>query len=552
MASRSDDEMEKLKSRLQVYEGLLKDQAGEIAALKAEVAYLKQQRQHQSASTSAAVSSAQGLQRSESRPTSNSVVKCEKSPPPPVAGSSQDPFIIDDDDELQVQRSKPVPRRADSDIEPLRDSQDLQQAQATVGPSRFPQSLPKKRRSSPGPGRAFPEYEPPCFTPPPEGDSPRKKPKLVAEVVVPRLSQTRSRAQLARRAPAPAPEIDHNPGPSNTGSDIDDDLSDMSALTSLSSTPSSSPSPLPGESGVDQAQRDVALLLRSASRELSYYDPPVSPSRRATSRPRQSGVANADGNGPTAPVGDNVSSQAGSSRNHDRAKQPRRPPPPPPAPVGSAGTHQRLTELARYNVTLSDPALAHVVVSRKQMSSMYGGSLMRMCVRAAGRDFLFPALDMNPFVPRTAGTPGLLFRSNDALPWKGDVQTVFVGLRQGEYRYCGQYRLRRAEALSAEEYSALSSRIKRKWADGLVNKPKFKDVRVRIATRRDHRREPTFQEIAAVVADRSDPYKGHVSEQEIIAAYERGEERLLVWKMECIGFDEVFLKDLAAGLCDRI
>ncbi len=66
--------------------------------------------------------------------------------------------------------------------------------------------------------------------------------------------------------------------------------------------------------------------------------------------------------------------------------------------------------------------------------------------------------------------------------------------------------------------------MKRKWADGLVKKPKFKDVRVRIATRRDYRREATFQEISAVWADKSNPYRGHVSEQEIIGAYERGEE----------------------------
>ncbi len=57
-----------------------------------------------------------------------------------------------------------------------------------------------------------------------------------------------------------------------------------------------------------------------------------------------------------------------------------------------------------------------------------------------------------------------------------------------------------------------------------MKKPKFKDVRVRIATRRDHRREATFQEISAVWADKSNPYRGHVSEQEIIGAYERGEE----------------------------
>lgn len=54
--------MDKLKSKLQVYEDLLKEQAGEIAALKAEVAYLKRQQPQPTQgrpSTSAAGSSAQ-------------------------------------------------------------------------------------------------------------------------------------------------------------------------------------------------------------------------------------------------------------------------------------------------------------------------------------------------------------------------------------------------------------------------------------------------------------------------------------------------------------
>lgn len=37
------NEVDKLTSNLQVYEGLVKDQAAEIAALKAEVAFLKKQ-----------------------------------------------------------------------------------------------------------------------------------------------------------------------------------------------------------------------------------------------------------------------------------------------------------------------------------------------------------------------------------------------------------------------------------------------------------------------------------------------------------------------------
>ena len=39
----AEDEIDRLRSHLQVYEGLIQSQAVEIAALKAEVAYLKKQ-----------------------------------------------------------------------------------------------------------------------------------------------------------------------------------------------------------------------------------------------------------------------------------------------------------------------------------------------------------------------------------------------------------------------------------------------------------------------------------------------------------------------------
>ena len=54
MGSNANDEVDKFKSHLQVYEGLLKDQAGEIASLKAEVAYLKKQlKTHEEQNTTA-------------------------------------------------------------------------------------------------------------------------------------------------------------------------------------------------------------------------------------------------------------------------------------------------------------------------------------------------------------------------------------------------------------------------------------------------------------------------------------------------------------------
>lgn len=64
--------------------------------------------------------------------------------------------------------------------------------------------------------------------------------------------------------------------------------------------------------------------------------------------------------------------------------------------------------------------------------------------------------------------------------------------------------------------------MRRKWADGVVKKSKFKDIRVRIRTRREHNREATAEEVALVHADKDD--KCAVSEEDVMQAYQSGQE----------------------------
>ncbi|TFK82256.1 hypothetical protein K466DRAFT_590640, partial [Polyporus arcularius HHB13444] len=315
MTSDPVEELRRVKSELQFYKDLAKEQAGQIAALKAEIAYVKQHHQPQ---TSAAAPPAQP-QASGSR--ASSIVKRPDSPPPSVAGSSNDPYIIEDDEELEeiaVKASVSPPRRADSQSNEIHPNQvPLQQMQPIKSPPRSFEKLPKKRTSLPvaGTGRYFPEYEPSLSSRRwGLGDSPRKKPRLVPEVASP-----------------PAPVAEDNPvaGPSNDSPDIDafqsglvadptntqddlendraeaagllstqhdldalengpvaglsntqrdfDDEWDMSPLSSLPSTSSRSSSP----AIEDQARDDTTHLLQSASRELSYYDPSAENEREA-------------------------------------------------------------------------------------------------------------------------------------------------------------------------------------------------------------------------------------------------------------------------------
>ena len=110
-------------------------------------------------------------------------------------------------------------------------------------------------------------------------------------------------------------------------------------------------------------------------------------------------------------------------------------------------------------MTVSNSALLNVTVNRKQMAKIYGGGFLPMCVRTAGRDFLYPKTSLNPFLPPRPGAPGLLYRGNNELQWKGDLQTLFVAERDGEYRYRGQYKLTPSTSLSKEEYVALPQKV---------------------------------------------------------------------------------------------
>lgn len=83
-----------------------------------------------------------------------------------------------------------------------------------------------------------------------------------------------------------------------------------------------------------------------------------------------------------------------------------------------------------------------------------------MCVHTAGRNFLYPKVDTNPLLPRRLGMPGLLYRGNHELNWKGDLQTLFISERDGEYRYRGQYKLTLSSPLSKEEYIALPEEVR--------------------------------------------------------------------------------------------
>nr|VWO99479.1 Cytochrome P450 monooxygenase BOT1 (EC (Botrydial biosynthesis cluster protein 1) (Calcineurin-dependent protein 5) [Ganoderma boninense] len=404
-----------------------------------------------------------------------------------------------------------------------------------------------------------------------------------------------------RRHPVKAPPTPAKVGmklapssPSNPRFDDPWDYSSDSSLTSLSDDDDDDLRPPSRRADASRARTAskgpsrAAQRPRSPDRELTYVDPslpipielddvdggdptyvpsrPTSPVRRPSKKraSRTNSSKKAEEPKPptlSAPVRSATiagKSESSPTRAEAGPSSPRQPPAAPrhqrrvtlhlspPSPSSASAPHDHLAGLTRFAAHPSNAALLQSTLSRKRFSEVLGGNTMRMCVPLGARNFLFPTLKQNPRLPSAPGLPGLLFRANVEAEWRGDVQTVFVGVRGAEYRYVGEYRLMRGERLGVEEYRALAAPMRRKWANGIAKKSKFKDIRVRIRTRREHDREATAEEIAVAVADKDD--KCEVSEEDVLQAYQSGQERLLVWRMQCVGFDEAFLADLVSKL----
>ncbi|KZT10769.1 uncharacterized protein LAESUDRAFT_721145 [Laetiporus sulphureus 93-53] len=207
-----------------------------------------------------------------------------------------------------------------------------------------------------------------------------------------------------------------------------------------------------------------------------------------------------------------------------------------------------------YPVTL-DPFIRYRFAGRAFFANHFGGNQQSFSTSPnqakfnhGYRNFMFPHLSMNPHVPQRPGEPGLLCRATAEVEWQRGDNKVIVGLSGAQYLYVGEYALFPAAPLSKEEFQDMPIRMKRLWAGYISTRDKDKNVRVRIILRRqNNHHEPTPAEVKRAVKDKENHYTD-VTHDEIIQAFERGDETIYIWAMKCVGYDERFQRDIARRL----
>ncbi|KIM42680.1 hypothetical protein M413DRAFT_26695 [Hebeloma cylindrosporum] len=201
-----------------------------------------------------------------------------------------------------------------------------------------------------------------------------------------------------------------------------------------------------------------------------------------------------------------------------------------------------------------DQATREVKVTRIFMSQTYGGNSQRtyppigahFLAKHGMNDFMYINKKYQIEAPEIPGAPGLFFCTGDTHASDVSARRVLVSIKQGIWQYLGQYQMARSctpsPFLTTEEWAAQPKMMRDTWAKVLASKDWGSDICARIRGRKEFGREPTNEEVDGLL--NNGRYK-LTTPQEVMAALDAGIERLTVWTLKCVGYDNDFQLQLS-------
>ncbi|KAJ7983036.1 hypothetical protein DFH06DRAFT_714595 [Mycena polygramma] len=208
-----------------------------------------------------------------------------------------------------------------------------------------------------------------------------------------------------------------------------------------------------------------------------------------------------------------------------------------------------------YPINL-DARFRDVSVRRDFMGAHYGGNSYAVFpaiaedkyTKTGHRYFMYPNLVQNPDAPAIPGSHGLFLAAigrsakESTVEWTSGTYKVLTRLGTRDNLYMGDYVIKPAESLTLAEWTAQPQAMRYRWCSKLAEKDWGRITRTRIALRRQLGRNPTVSEVDASI-EKDQEFK-NITSNDISQAFDSGDERLAVWIMECVGYDEQFQRDL--------
>ncbi|KAH6884368.1 hypothetical protein BKA70DRAFT_140367 [Coprinopsis sp. MPI-PUGE-AT-0042] len=209
-----------------------------------------------------------------------------------------------------------------------------------------------------------------------------------------------------------------------------------------------------------------------------------------------------------------------------------------------------------FPITL-DRETRDVCVSRVFMSKTWGGSSQSTLPNISKKrfqhgldDFMYPGPDCQPGTPEVPGAPGLWLDVEDreGTWWReyyGDKPMrviTRVADKPARWQYQGQYRVRLAETLTAEEWRQQKAKVRNAWAKQMSKEKQFQGLREYLIAKRFLGKEPEEHELKQLRAGKMET---GMSEEAIQLCMTRGDLKMGVYTMECVGYDQDFQRQVA-------
>ncbi|KAK0459151.1 uncharacterized protein EV420DRAFT_305628 [Desarmillaria tabescens] len=229
--------------------------------------------------------------------------------------------------------------------------------------------------------------------------------------------------------------------------------------------------------------------------------------------------------------------------------------------------------------TIHPPPPDGFYVPRVFIADTYGGSAYQFLQTLKTRNIkcVWPKKCLNPLVVDAPGAPGLMFASRleivESKPWHvfGERQVE----KQTRWEYMGKYESVVSGRIEAEEFAGQSEEVKTQWGKLLLSSKKadaYVAMRARIALKKHGlridddsvdremeaitkkmRKRPVYKEMTKdekrqLMKEIKARKPLAITAEEIVDAFCSGDEHIKILRMECVGYDHVFVKDMQEKL----
>ncbi|KXN85395.1 hypothetical protein AN958_11367 [Leucoagaricus sp. SymC.cos] len=146
--------------------------------------------------------------------------------------------------------------------------------------------------------------------------------------------------------------------------------------------------------------------------------------------------------------------------------------------------------------------------------------------------FFFAPTDVNPYIPHSAGVPGLLLSCETEMTEGTSTWTLFIKkmkLHYIQWMYAGEYECQVVQHLEGKLFKAQTEKVKENWAKKILNNKKssiYLRIKARIELRKEGKLNLPFgqQIIDAKVKEMRGRRQEILTTADIISAYENEEE----------------------------